>query len=260
MKRHCRMKPYSRLMMVAMALGLTGCADDLPSVLRDYYNVQNEVIDHMVTVCDEDSAKRFNEMLKTRLKPKEDQLRERLDKLNRQQVTQTDKKLFDELHIKLETEDFKHELGGIDTRYYKEVARIRRIIVKLAEDKAEEMKSLDKTFEVVASQAWPNLSNLEKPDKFSSSSGLGGFAAPKAQADPGGGPPGMPGGGIMGMMPGAGGGGGNNLANANLTFSMLCERIGQKDWKVTRRWRSGGTTVEKLEINGVNLVPMFSAG
>ena len=44
---------------------------------------------------------------------------------------------------------------------------------------------------------------------------------------------------------------------------MFCERItradGQKDWRVTRRWRSGSTTVEKLEINGVNLAPLFSS-
>jgi len=270
MKPHSLINRQSRLVLSsALVLSLTGCADNLPAVLRDYYNVQNEVIDHMVAVCDDDSAKRYNELYKNRIKPKEDQIRERLEKLNRQQVTQTDKKIFDELHIQLETVQLKHEIGGIDSRYNKEVARIRRIIVKLTEDKAEEMKSLDKTYEVVASQVWPNLSNLEKPDKFSSSfSGGGGFGAPKPEPQGGPGMPGMPGmpgpGGMIPMMPGAGGGGGGiNLATANLTFSMLCERItqptGQKDWRITRRWRNGGTTVEKLEVNGVNLAPLFSA-
>jgi hypothetical protein len=132
------------------------------------------------------------------------------------------------------------------------------------------MKTLDKTFEVVASQVWRELSNLERPDKYGSAGGggIGGFAAPKPEPEGGGGGPGamMPGGGgmmPMPMMPGGGGGGGSNLASANLTFSMLCERItradGQKDWKITRRWKSGGTTVEKLEINGVDLAPQFSS-
>lgn len=263
-------KCRSRLLLAALVLSLTGCGDNLPSVLRDYYNVQNEVIDHMVTVCDDDSAKRFNELYKNRIRPKEERLRERLDKLNRQQVTQTDKKLFDALHIELESVKFKHEITGIDNRYTKEVARIRRLIVKLTEEKAEEMKPLDKTFEVVASQVWPNLSNLERPDKYTSSGGTGGFAAPKPEAQGGGGGPPpmmMPGGGGMPMMPmmgpGGGGGGGAHPAATSLSFSMLCERVtradGQKDWKITRRWRGGSTTVEKLEINGVDLAPQFSS-
>src|SRR5688500_11173731 len=139
MKRLTTNIRHSLLLFAAVVLSLTGCADNLPALLRDYYNVQNEVIDHMVTVCDDDSAKRFNELYRNRIKPKEELLRLRLDKLNRQQVTQTDKKLFDAQHIELESVKLKHEITGIDNRYMKEVARIRRLIVKLTEDKAEEM-------------------------------------------------------------------------------------------------------------------------
>lgn len=272
MNRHT----LNRILIGLTLLGVAGCADNLPGVLRDYHNVQNEVIDHMVYVCDDDSAKAFNELYKNRIKPKEDECKERLERLNKQQISTTDQKIFAQQHLDIEANELKGEIGGLSGRYNKEVARIRRIIVKLTEDKAEQTKaSQDQTFTVEASQLWQNLSNVEIPRKFAGNDGMGPPAAALAQPGGPGGPPGaggpmaggMKGGppGMMGMMGGPPGGmmggpGGGGASNAY--FSMTCERIvtpaGQKDWRVIRRWRNGNTTLEPREVNGVNMLPLFS--
>jgi hypothetical protein len=280
------MKRNLHLLVGLAFLGLAGCSDNLPAVLRDYYNVENEAIDHLVFVCDDASAKRYNDLYQNRLKPKEEEIRERLDKLNKQQITQADQKLFADLHLSIE-EELKGEIGGLDGRYRKEQARIRRIIVKLTEDKVEETKPVkDTSFTVEANQIWPNLSNPAAPRKFGGASdgfganpnaGGGGQRPAGAGGPPAGmmmgggmmggaagGPPGAPPG--MGMPPGMGAppgmGGPAGGSNNNPTFSIHCERIvnpaGQKDWRVTRRWTLGATVVDKLEINGINLVPLFS--
>jgi hypothetical protein len=274
------MKRTLRLCCGLAFLALTGCSDNLHAVLRDYYNVENEGVDHLVYVCDEGSAKAYNDLVKNRLRPKEEQIRERLEKLEKQQVTQIDQKLFAEEHLKVQS-DLKGEIGGLDGRFRKEQARIRRIIVKLSEDKMEEMKSSDTSFTVEAAQIWPQLSNTEQPKKFSGNDGMAakmdmagggpggkmmgnammGGAGGGMMGGPGGGMMGGPGGGMMGMPGGGMMGGAGGVASSNPTFSIQCERIvnaaGQKDWRVTRRWHSGSKVVE-LEINGVNLTPLFS--
>jgi hypothetical protein len=268
-----------RLSWGCIALFLAGCGDNAAAIMRDFYNVQNEIIDHMVYVADEESAKKFNALCELRISPKEGALQERKEKMNKQLVTTEDQARFAAEILAMEAGNLKAEVEGIDGRYRQQVHRIRRIIVKLAEQKMEEEKRKDQSFVVSSSKEWPSLANLYTPAKFGADAGGMGGGAPMGAmpggampggampggAMPGGAMPGgaMPGGAMPGMPGGPGGAGAavSNLANKNLNFSITGDRIvqpdGTKEWKITRRWKSGGTEVTKLEINGVNLVPMF---
>jgi hypothetical protein len=245
------MNRYRLLLPGLLTLTLAGCADNVQAVIRDSYNVANEVTDHMAFVCDEDSALRFNELYTKRIKLKEDEIKERMERLKRQLVTNLDAKIFAARMLDLQTRELKDEIDAIAARYYKEIARTRRIIVKLTEDKVEENKPLDKTFTVDAAQVWPNLSALQKSVKLGEEiegQGQGQAAMPDPMnMNP------------MGQAPPPDK---NKLAFADISFSMHCERIvdavGQKDWRISRRWKAGNTTVDKLEINGLNLVPLTS--
>src|SRR5688500_11734996 len=83
--------------------------------------------------------------------------------------------------------------------------------------------------------------------------------------------PNMPGGAAPGGMPPMPGGGQpaanapakkqvDPNANANLEFVMECRRTEDpaNPWSVTRYWRTGGTRIQELTVNGVNLAPLTS--
>ena len=126
--------------------------------------------------------------------------------------------------------------------------------------------SAQRTFTVEAKEICPNLSTiLEVPERFGKNEGGGGGGGMMGMMNmmpAGAGPP--PGAGPMGMPaaggPAAGGGqaAGNPQANRNLNFVIICELVNPGQWNVTRRWKAGGTDIDKLEVNGIDLVPLSS--
>lgn len=252
----------------AVLLLVAGCGDNIQAVYRDYCNVQHEVLDDMMQVVDDDSAKRFNTAYETRLQPKEEDVEKRKDKIMNNLFTEADKKLTALAIEELETNSLKDQLESLDTRYRLTQRRIRRLIVKMVEDKAEEAKRANQSFTIKSGELCPNLTGLKKGAKFGKSEGgMGGGMAPMGggQMPGGGGMPPMP------DMPDAGGGGGGKAAakaaakvdpnaNANLEFVMECRRTEDpaNPWSVTRYWRAGGARIQELTVNGINVVPLYS--
>jgi hypothetical protein len=249
-------------LLLALVIGVPGCGDTIQAVQRDYYNVEHEVIDNMIQVADENSAKRFNDLYKGHLSKKEDANKERFDKIKNNQFTVADQKLLDMELKALEDGALKVQISSLEYRFRQAQNRIRRLIVKVVEDKAEEMKRQGKSFTVEAKDVCPNLSReLAMPAKFSKSEGGGGGGMPPMmmQMMPGGaGPQGMP---AAGPAANAGGGAqakSDPQANKNLNFVITCELINPGQWNENRRWKAGGTEIGKLEVNGFDLAPLTS--
>lgn len=261
------MKRRTWLWLALVMIGVPGCGDTMHAVQRDYYNVEHEVIDNMIQVVDENSAKRFNDLYKGHLSKKEDANKERFDKIKNNQFTTADQKLLDEEIRRLTDGVFNAQNHSLEYRFRQAQNRIRKLIVKAVEDKAVEMKSQGKSFTVEAKDVCPNLSkDLAMPVKFSkneSGGGGGGMMPMMMQMMPqGAGPQGMPAAG--GPAANAGGGGGaqpksDPNANKNLNFVMTCELINPGQWNVTRRWKAGGTDVPSpFPVGEFDLAPLTS--
>ncbi|MCS7045660.1 MAG: hypothetical protein NZO58_04825 [Gemmataceae bacterium] len=257
------------LMLGVLVFCASGCVDSMPVALRDWYNVQHEFLDTMTWVVDEDSAARYNATIKDRVRPKENAIKERRDKIVNATYGADDKKKLVAQILELKTKTLKAEIDSLDVRLRQQQHRIRKILVKLAWDKAEEMKrSTDREFEVNAAEIWKELSNLELPAEFAAPEGGGGGLTP-----PGGGMVGMPG---MPTMPGPGGpqgggpqGGGDAStpksevdpnANVNLSLFIVCRPRGGGQWEPNQViWKSGRTIVPTpLRVpkdNGIDITP-----
>lgn len=261
---------FFRLWPTALLL-LTGCGDSMPAVMRDYYNVQHEILDNMVMVVDEASAKKFNENYTNRLQKKEEVIKTRKEKVTlTNSFTAADRDAMAKLLIELDTVTLKSEAGTLDKRFRILQNRHRRLIVKLVEDKAnDEMRTKTDTFTVKSKEVCPELSDLAMPEKFSATNesvggglgggGMAGMAGPGGAANPGGAA------GAAGA--GAAGAGGEQKkktaravdprANSKLGFSITCVRVGN-EWQQTRRWGSGSKGIEvPLVEEGVDLIPLF---
>jgi hypothetical protein len=248
---------------LALVIGVPGCGDTIQAVQRDYYNVEHEIIDNMIQIVDENSAKRFNEVYKGHLSKKEDSNKERFDKIKNNQFTTADQKLL-EMELKnLDETTLKVQISSLEYRFRQAQNRIRKLIVRVVEEKAEEMKRQGKSFTVEAKDVCPNLSReLAMPVKFSKNEGGGGGGMPPMmmpmQMPAGAGPQGMPAAGPAGNAGGAPPAAIDPQANKNLNFVITCELINPGQWNVTRRWKSGGTDIVRLEINGFDLAPLTS--
>ena len=271
------------LIWLILLVVLPGCGDTVSAVLRDYYNVEHEILDNMSLISDEDSAKKFNELCRNRLKHKEEDVDKRREKIEANQYTDADRKALAFEVENVEGNQLKMQIASLDTRFRILQNRQRRLIVKLTEEKAAELKNQGQSFKIDASSIWQNLSTIEMPEKFTKSTGGGGggMGMPMMPPMPAGGPagpgaappgaPGMPAGGPA-MAGGAQAGAPqapkappvDPRANQNLRFIMICERVGN-GWDETRSWQSGGTVVfsnkgggNKLEVNGIDLTPLSS--
>src|SRR5262249_8890143 len=74
---------------------LAGCGDNIHAVQRDYFNVKHEILDNMMSVVDEESAKRFNLAYANRLKDKQAANKERFEKIRNNLFSQKDREAFD---------------------------------------------------------------------------------------------------------------------------------------------------------------------
>jgi hypothetical protein len=249
----------------AVLLLVAGCGDNIQAVYRVYCNVQHEVLDDMMQVVDDESAKRFNTAYENRIMAKEEAVDQRKEKIMNNLFSEADKKLTALVIEEMEAVSLKGQFDSMEARYRLTQNRIRRLIVKMVEDKAEEAKRADQSFTIKSGELCPNLTNMKKGAKFGKSDGgmgglMGGGIAPPMM--PGGGQ--MPGAGPMPAMPGAGGGVAKKAvdpqANASLEFVMECRRTDDpaNRWQVSRYWRAGSARIQELTINGVNLVPLYS--
>lgn len=259
---------------LAVLIGVPGCADSMAAVLRDHYNVQHEVLDNMSQIADDESAKRFNDAYRNRLKVKEDAVKERFDKIKNNQFTEADRKILEAEILTLRGSKLKGQIESLDARFRIMQNWTRRMVVKLAEDKAEEARKRDQSFTIKSSELCPNLAALEMPVFFNggdlgADSGGGGMLM---MGNPmmGGGMAGIGGPPGMGGPPGGPGGqaaaapAGPKLdakANQNLQFFLECRRTEDPGnrWVETRTWKSGGATITRLEVNGIDLVPLYSS-
>ena len=232
---------------LALVIGVPGCGDNIQAVQRDYYNVEHEIIDNMIQIVDENSAKRFNDVYKGHLSKKEDSNKERFDKIKNNQFTAADQKLL-EMELKsLEEGMFKVQISSLEYRFRQAQNRIRKLIVKVVEEKAEEMKRQGKSFTVEAKDVCPNLSReLAMPAKFGKNEGGGGGMPPMMMMQmPGGaGPQGMPAAGPAGNAGGAAQAKSDPQANRNLNFVLSYDLVGQGQWQPRERiWKAGGSDV-----------------
>ncbi|MCI0682282.1 MAG: hypothetical protein L0Y71_09275 [Gemmataceae bacterium] len=235
-----------------------GCGDSIQAVTRDYCNVQHEALDDMMQIVDEESAKRFNEDYENRIMPQEDAVDARHAKIMNNLFTEADKKITALAIVELETVTLKGQFESLDTRCALTLNRLRRLAVKMVEDKAEEAKRANQSFTVRSNDLCPELTTkLRRGKHFAKGeSGGGGGMAPMM---PGPGGAQMPG---IGPMPGPALGWppqprrGNSMLSRNLEFVMECRRTEdpQNPWHVTRSWRG----VQELTLNGINLAPLFS--
>ena len=258
MARHLR--SWGWLVVVC---GVAGCGDNMTLVVRDYYNIQHEVIDNMVYIVDEPTAKKFNKDYEVRLKVKEEAIEARREKIINNLFVEADKVATRELIKQLDEVDLKKEIDNLDNRFRVMQNRLRRVMVKMVEDKAALGKAGDQSFTVSSLDVCPSLTNLERGAKFVKGinvSGLLGGAAPM-------------------MVPGAAGPGGVAPANQqappaaaakmhprvndNFTFVIECRRTGDaaNPWEETRAWKAGSTVVNRDEINKdliIDIFPLYS--
>jgi hypothetical protein len=246
---------------LALLFGVPGCGDTIQAVRRDYYNIEHEVIDNMIQIVDEESAKRYNTAFKNRLKVKEEANKARFDKIQNNQFSEADRKILADTLIDLDANVLKLQNTSLEFRFRQAQHHIRKLIVKLAEDKAEEMKRQGRTFTVEAKEICPNLSiSLEVPERFVKNEGGGGGMMPMMMnmMPAGAGPQGMPGGG----GPAAGGGqaAGSAQANRNLNFVMTCDLIQPGQWAQPRkRWMAGAAEIPSpFNVEGFDLAPLSS--
>src|SRR5207247_492574 len=135
---------------LALFFGVPGCGDTIQAVKRDYYNIEHEVIDNMIQIVDEESAKRYNTAYKNRLKVKEEANKARFDKIQNNQFSEADRKILAETLNDLDTNVLKLQNSSLEFRFRQAPHHIRRLIVKLTEDKTEEIKLQGRTFNVEA--------------------------------------------------------------------------------------------------------------
>lgn len=254
----------------AFLLLAAGCGDSIEAVYRDYCNVQHEVLDDLTHVVDDESAKRFNTAFEARIMPKEEAVDAREEKILNNLFSAADKQITALSIIEMESKSLKGQLDALETRYAMTLNRLRRLIVKIAEDKADELKRGNQSFTIKTNELCPNLSKLRKGKHFTRGAapggGLGGGMAPMAGM-PGAGP--MPGGGPGGIaMPGAEKGKEQPLEpkkmafpdsnlNRDFEFILECRRTDdpQQPWAETRLWRGAPP---ELTVKGINLLPKYS--
>src|SRR5262245_53271270 len=216
---------------LALVIGVPGCGDTIHAVKRDYYNVEHEVIDNMIQIVDENSAKRFNELYKGHLSKKEDANKERFDKIKNNQFTSADQKLLEEEIKRLEEGTFKLQITTLEFRFRQAQNRIRKLIVRVVEEKAEEMKRQGRSFTVEAKDVCPNLSReLAMPVRYGKDEGGGGggMMPMMMQMMPAGaGPQGMP---EAGPAANAAQAKSDPQANRNLNFVLSYDLVGQGQW------------------------------
>lgn len=242
-----------------LLVGLAGCGDNIAAVQRDYYNLKHEVLDNMMSVVDEESAKRFNFAYANRLKDKQNSNRERSDKIRNNQFTQKDRDALDVELRELNEVILKGQKDSATTRLFQNLNRVRRIIVRLAEEKAALAKQQNQSFTIKSRELWPNMTALDCVSEFA---GIG--------EDGGGGGMMMP---MMPMMMGKGGPPGapaqaeapakekiDPRAFQNPEFVLECRRIEGPGgpWQDTPSWRFGNNTVAPLIERNVDLFPLRS--
>lgn len=269
------MRRPPRSAWLCLLLTVPGCGDNIAAVLRDYYNVEHEILDNMSKIADDDSAKSFNEVCNKRLQPKEKAVNERREKIERNQFQEADRKAL-ALEIELlETGPLKAQITSLDARFRILQNRQRRLLVKLSEDQAAQAKAQGQSFTIDASKNWPNLSAVELPEKLGKGPNAGGGMAPMMPAMPMM-PPGAPGGaGPPGGAPMQMGGPAVAEQKApagpavdpkynSIRFVLTCERVGN-GWDETRAWKLGNTVVysnkggtKLLSPDGIDLTPLTS--
>ena len=252
-----------------LLVGIVGCQDNIALVQRDYYNVKHEILDNMVKVVDENSATRFNQAHKDRLKPKEDANKERFEKIKNNLYAKKDREDFAEEYKTLNSVTLKGQRTSGHTRLFQNLNRIRRVIVKMVDVEAEQAKKQGQSFRIESGKLCPNMTSLDGVSDFANMGDVG---------NAGGG-----GGGMMmmpGMMPGMGGppgapGAGQAAAapaeektdpRAYQSFQFVYEGTKTGDpanpWAVNRSWRAGSGAAPPLvvPINGksIDLLPLSS--
>lgn len=256
-------------------LGIAGCGDNIAAVMRDTYNVQHEILDGMTQIVDDASAKEFNEAYKNRFQGKEEVVKARKEKIENNLFSEKDRADHKAAIAKAIGEDLKGQVDSLDYRFRIMQNRLRRLIVKLVEDKAEAAKSQNQSFKVSSTDVCPNLTNLERGENFAKGGGggggLGGAPNMMPMMQPGGGA--GPGGAGMPAMPAMNPAGGDGAkpaaagpvvdpkANDNFVFVIECRHTGEpgNPWLETRAWKAGNTTVGPIEVNGINILPLYSA-
>jgi hypothetical protein len=268
-----------------LLITVPGCGDNIGAILRDYYNIEHEILDNMSMITDDESAKKFNEIFDKRLKDREASITDRKEGLDRRNPGEADKKAITLEADMLENGLLKAQIASLDSRFRILQNRQRRLLVKLTEDQAELAKAKGESFTIDAGKNWPNLSATAVPDKLGKSPNAGGMGGGMMPAMMPMQPPGGPGGG---GPPGAGGpaaappgmpavgpqGAGQQQAAPagpavdpkynQIRFILTCERIGNA-WVETRAWKLGNSVVysnkegaKLLSPDGVDLTPLTS--
>jgi hypothetical protein len=254
-------------------MGIAGCGDNMSAVQRDYFNVQHEILDGMTQIVDDASAKQFNDAYKNRFQPKEELVKARKDKIENNLFSERDRDDNRKLVGKLLTEDLKGQADSLDFRFRVVQNRLRRLVVKLVEDKAEAEKSRNQSFEVKSTDVCPNLTNLERGEKFTAGGNAGGGLGGGAQMmmpmmQPGGGAAGNGGPPMPNLNAGAGAGGGGQAAagptvdpkaNENYVFVLGYTFTGDaaNPWQQSvRAWKTGNSNISIAPINGIDILPL----
>lgn len=131
------MKPY-HLLVVAMLFCLVGCTDTIDTLTREYRNASNELIDAMMMITDEPSAKSYTQRV---IKPSTARYKEIDNKLKIVRANRTKKEFVEEV---LDSTGFQLFLADNEVnwlRFQKEKKRLLHL-KKLYDQKGESCQAL----------------------------------------------------------------------------------------------------------------------